>query len=239
MAKKDNTLYYIIGAAILGGAGFLFYRQWKKKKDTPEPIKPLPPSPGPAPVPTPSGPAPASATKISELQNLMIKRYIQLNRDDEYNAAAAKGGWGNKSTAALQYLQPTNFASRGIPNANNIDAWIASIKKDVETTAKEEQTQQTKQKTQAELIALENALLKHLNAKPGVNKIKLLTDVKAAAWQWDAARNRYVSLDETKSFSKGTSYFAKEIWSRGNGTIGPGYANGKRYFIPASAFIAV
>lgn len=220
MAKKDNTLYYLIGAVLLGGASFLFYRQWKKKKDTPQPITPLPPSTGPAPVPTPSGPAPASATKISELQNLMIKRYIQLNRDDEYNAAAAKGGWGNKSTSALQYLQPTNFASRGIPNANNIDAWIASIKKDVETASKEIQQQQQQQKSESESKILAGKYAEHFK-KGGT--LEVLTDFNAVLHKYDAIKNSYIPTKDTKKFfrknkiKKGSTYTS--VINRQNGQI--------------------
>lgn len=220
MAKKDNTLYYLIGAVLLGGAGFLFYRQWKKKKDTPEPITPLPPSPGPAPVPTPSGPAPASATKISELQNLMIKRYIQLNRDDEYNAAAAKGGWGNKSTAALQYLQPSNFASRGIPNANNINAWIASIKKDVENASSEVKKQSEKEIETAKLKKLASQYAKHFQSgKP----IEVLTDFTAILHKYDSVKNSYVPTKDKRNFkaktklTKGSTYTS--MIDRQNGQI--------------------
>lgn len=239
--KKNNTIYYILGAVLLGSAGFFFYRKWKDKK---EPITPTPPGPAPlppTPSPTPSGPSPASSAKITELQNLMIKRYEQLNRKDEYNANDAFNppGWGNKSTNALKYLQPTNFASRGIPNANNIDAWITSIKKDVEIAAKEEvQQQQTAQKT-TDAIALEKKLENHLNSAPGIKKIELLTDVSIKPWKYDDARGRYVLLDEpAKKYYKGTKFVAKDITTRGNGTLGPSVGN-KRYFIPASAFIAV
>jgi len=242
--KKNNTIYYLIGALLLGGAGFFIYRKMKDKDEPITPPGPAPLPPGPAPLPpkpSPSGPSPASSAKITELQNLMIKRYEQLNRKTEYNANDAFNppGWGNKSTNALKYLQPTNFASRGIPNANNIDAYITSIKKDVETAAKEVQQQQTKQQTQTDLIALANSMEKHLNAKPGKNKIKLLADAKAYAFQWDNARKRYVLLDTFKNFSKGNTFVAKDIVNRGNGTLGIKYSDGKRYFIPASTFIAI
>jgi hypothetical protein len=241
MQKKSNTIYYLIGAVILGAAGFLWYRNMKKKSEPLEPVKPLPPGPSPAPAPTPTGPSAAPATKITELQNLMIKRFSQLNKESEYdkNAAFNPPGWGAKSTAALAYLQPSNFKSRGVPNSSNIDQWIASIKKDVETAAKEEATQQTAKKTRTDLISLEKALKKHLDAPTGSKKIKLLTDVTVKPFQYDQARGRYVLLDESpRKFTKGTIFKASEIWTRGNGTLGPGSGD-KRYFIDASAFLAV
>lgn len=215
-----------------------FTNQYKKKK---EPISPpLPPTPTPTPTPTPSGVSPAPANKITELQNLMIKRYEQLNKPTEYdkNAAFNPPGWGNLSTNALKYLQPTNFGSWGIPNANNIDKWIASIKKDVEIASKEiVQQQQTAQKT-TDAIALEKKLINHLNAAPGINKIELLSNVSAKPWKYDDARGRYVLLDESaKTFYKGTKFVAKEITGRGNGTLGPSSGT-KRYFISSNAFIA-
>ena len=89
MQKKSNTIYYLIGAVILGAAGFLWYRNMKKKSEPLEPVKPLPPGPSPAPAPTPTGPSAAPATKITELQNLMIKRFSQLNKESEYDKNAA------------------------------------------------------------------------------------------------------------------------------------------------------
>lgn len=235
MAKKSNTIYYVIGAVILGGAGYLFYDNWKKKKDEPTP-SPEPPSPGPSPAPKPSpGPSPASATKINELQTLMIKRFVQLNRAGEYDAAAAKGGWGNKSTNALKFLQPANFASRGIPNASNIDFWISSIKKDVETAAKQEKDIETKKTSDAQLKKLATDLESHLKAKKG-NKIRLLADTTAIKTQFDKARGFYFPLGDTKKFFKGAKYSIDEIINRGNGTLGIKVGD-FRYFVPASMFI--
>lgn len=222
MQKKDNTLYYIIGAAILAGAGFVFYRQWKNKKDTPIiPPTPQPPTPTPTPQPAPKPqPAPASSSKIAELQNLMIKRYIQLGRDSEYNAASAKGGWGNLSTSALQYLQPSNFTSRGIPNASNIDAWIISIKKDVENAASEVKKQSEKEIETAKLKALATQYAKHFQSgKP----IEVLTDFKAILHKYDSVKNSYVPTKDTKDFKAKTKLTKGNIYSsmidRRNGQI--------------------
>ena len=237
MQKKSNTIYYLIGAVILGAAGFLWYRNMKKKNEPLEPPKPLPPGPSPAPAPKPGpvGPTPASSAKIAELQNLMIKRFVQLNRAGEYDAAAAKGGWGNKSTNALKFLQPANFASRGIPNASNIDFWISSIKKDVETAAKQEKDIETKKTSDAQLKKLATDLESHLKAKKG-NKIRLLADTNAIKTQFDKARGFYFPLGDTKKFFKGAKYSIDEIINRGNGTLGIKVGD-FRYFVPASMFI--
>jgi hypothetical protein len=217
MIKKDNTLYYLIGIAVLGGAGFLFWQNWKKKQSTPTPIPEPTPTPTPAPIP---GPTPAPSSKIAELQNLMIKRYIQLNRDNEYNAASAKGGWGNLSTNALKYLQPGNFASRGIPNASNIDAWINSIKKDVETAASEVKKQTEKESETAKLKKLASQYAKHFQlGKP----IEVLTNFTGIMHKYDSVKNSYVPTKDTRVFkaktilTKGSTYTS--MIDRQNGQI--------------------
>lgn len=239
MQKKDNTLYWIIGAAIVAGAGYFIYTGMKNKDKPIEPPQPGPspgpsPGPGPAPKPKPVGPAMASAAKIDELQKLMIRRFVQLNRSGEFDAAAAKGGWGSKSATALEKLQPQNFINLGNVNASNVDKWIAAIKKDVETAAAEQQKIQTKKTTDAQQIKLADALEKHLQTKG--KKIRLLSDVTGIKHQYDNARGYYLPLGDTKKFYKGAKYDKDEIINRGNGTLGIKVGD-FRYFIPASQFI--
>lgn len=215
MAKKDNTLYYVIGAAIVGVVGYFGYNYYQKKKDQQTP------TPEPTPTPTPEGkkqitPTAASAAKISELQKSMIRRFVQLNRSSEYDESAAKGGWGNKSRTALKTLQPSNYATQGDPNANNINFWINSINKDIETAAKESANLKTKQATTDELKKLSKGIVDYL-AKGG--KAKTIVEFTAVKHQYDTVKKTYVPLNETKKFSTGKVYEANELFDRGNGQI--------------------
>ena len=215
--KKDNTLYYLLGAAIVGVIGYFGYDYYKKKQETPTPT----PTPEPTPTPTPkrkrqTTPTAASAAKISELQKAMIRRFVQLNRSGEYTESDAKGGFGNKSRTALKTLQPTNYATKGDPNASNIDFWITSINKDIETAANESAQQKTKQATTAELRKLSKGIVDYL-AKGG--KARTIVEFTAVKHQFDAVKKTYVPLNETKKFSKGKVYEANELFDRGNGQI--------------------
>jgi hypothetical protein len=217
MAKKDNTLYYLLGAAIVGVVGYFGYDYYKKKQGTPTPT----PEPTPTPTPKPerkrqTTPTAASAAKISELQKAMIRRFVQLNRSGEYTESDAKGGFGNKSRTALKTLQPNNYASKGDPNASNIDFWITSINKDIETAANESAQQKTKQATTSELKKLSKGIVDYL-AKGG--KARTIVEFTAVKHQFDAVKKTYVPLNETKKFSKGKVYKAKELFDRGNGQI--------------------
>ena len=117
-------------------------------------------------------------------------------------------------------MQPTNFASRGIPNANNIDAWIASIKKDVETASKEIQQQQQQQKSESESKILAGKYAEHFK-KGGT--LEVLTDFNAVLHKYDAIKNSYIPTKDTKKFfrknkiKKGSTYTS--VINRQNGQI--------------------
>jgi hypothetical protein len=215
--KKDNTVYYLLGAAIVGVVGYFGYNYYQKQKDQQTPT----PTPEPTPTPTPQGkrqttPTAASAAKIIELQKAMIRRFVQLNRSGEYTESDAKGGFGSKSRTALKTLQPSNYASKGDPNASNIDFWITSINRDIETAANESAQQKTKQATTDELKKLSKGIVDYL-AKGG--KARTIVEFTAVKHQFDAVKKTYVPLNETKKFSKGKVYEANELFDRGNGQI--------------------
>jgi hypothetical protein len=218
MAKKDNTLYYLIGAAIVGVVGYFGYKEYQKKKETP--------TPEPTPEPTPdqkqkkektqTTPTAASAAKINELQKAMIRRFVQLNRSSEYTENDAKGGFGGKSRTALKTLQPQNYESKGDPNAGNIDFWITSLNKDIESDAKESADQKTKQTSNDELKKLSKGIVDYL-AKGG--KAKTIVEFTAVKHQYDTVKQTYVPLNETRKFSKGKVYESDELVDRKNGQI--------------------
>ena len=216
MAKQNNTLYYILGAAVVGVVGYFAYNKYKQGK------QPETPTPEPTPEPqqqkgkTTTKPANASAAKIAELQKAMIRRYVQLNRADAFTDSDAKGGWGNKSRNALKYLQPTNYATKGDPNAGNIDFWITSINKDIETAAKESAALKTKQATTAELKNLSKGIVDYL-AKGG--KAKVISKFTAVKHQFDAVKKTYIPLKDTKTFSEGKVFEDGDLVDRQNGQI--------------------
>lgn len=219
MAKKDNTLYYLIGAAIVIVGGYFGYNEYKKRKGdeipTPEPT-PTPEPKKTTPKQTPSKPTNASAAKISELQKSMIRRFVQLNRANEYTESDAKGGWGNKSRTALQYLQPQNYASKGDPNASNIDFWINSINKDVETAAKESAAMKTKQNTVDQNKKLSKDIVAFVEKGGNARVIVAFTSVKH---QLDAVKNTYIPLSTTRTFNVGKTFGKGDLFDRGNGQI--------------------
>lgn len=213
MAKKNNTLYYLLGAAVLGVVGYFGWEKYKKSKGGETP------TPEPLPEPkekTTTKPANASAAKISELQKAMIRRFVQVDRQNEYTESDAKGGWGNKSRTALQKLQPTNYASKGDPNASNIDFWITSINKDIETAAKESAAMKVKQVSNAQLQKLSKDIVDYL--KKG-GKVKVISKFTAVKHQFDAVKKTYIPLKDTKTFSEGKVFENGDLVDRGNGQI--------------------
>jgi hypothetical protein len=218
MAKKDNTLYYLIGAAVVAVAGYFAYNKYKSKKDADTPTPPTPePTPDPKKGKTQTTPTAASAAKINELQQAMIRRFVQLNRSSEYTENDAKGGFGIKSRTALKTLQPQNYASKGDPNASNIDFYITSINKDIETAAKESADLKTKQTSNAELKKLSAGIVDYLDKQEG--KAKTIVEFTAVKHQFDTVKKTYVPLNETKKFSKGKVYESGELVDRQNGQI--------------------
>jgi len=223
MKRKINTTYILLGAGLAVGA--LFALLTRKKKPTPEPI-----TPEPTPKPTPQKEKPVNISgKIAQLQNLMIKRFEQLNRSTEYNAAAARGGWGNLSTAALKKLQPANLAAKGIPTAQNIDFWIASINKDVETAAKEIQSQQQKKKSDSELTKLSEQYAAHFNAG---KDLQIATNFTAVEHVFDNVKQSWRPTDKSRNFYKGNKFNKNGTYnraqSRGNGQFF--FVDGSKYF---------
>ena len=214
---KDKSLIYIIGAVAVGALGYFGYKKYMENKlptPTPEPT----PEPTPTPTPKKKGTTPtnASAAKINELQKLMIRRFVQLNRASEYTESDAKGGWGNKSRTALQYLQRQNYASKGDPNASNIDFWIQAINKDVETAAKESAQMKTKQTSVDQLKKLSKDIVAYL--KTG-GRAKVINDFTSVKHQFDAVKKTYIPLSETKTYRKGLSFGDGDLVDRGNGQI--------------------
>jgi hypothetical protein len=211
--KKTNTIYYIIGAAILGVGGFYAYKKFFKKDEEL-------PTPEPTPKPTPAPPQKtsnvASAAKIAEMQNLMIKRFEQLGRASEYNAAAAKGGWGQKSRNAIAILMPTNAKNLGEPTAANIDVYIKALTADVQTKAAQIKSQETTQKTTSENKKLAAAIFKH---SEGGGTVKVLVDFKAPKVIFDKVKNTYIPSTGTMTFTIGDRISKGSLVDRGNGQL--------------------
>lgn len=215
--KKNNTIFYLIGAAIVGVAGFFVYKKYQADKNTEIPTPDQTPTPTPTPENKTKTSTAASAAKISELQNLLIRRFVQLNRSSEYTKDDAKGGFGNKSRNALKTLRPQTYASQGDPNAANIQLYIDSINTDIETAAKESSEQKTKQTSTNDLKKLSKDIVDFVN-KGG--KAKIINDFSAIKHQFDAVKKTYIPLNESKKFLKGQIFFYKgQLIDRGNGQI--------------------
>lgn len=209
--KKTNKIYYIIGAAILGVGGFYAYKKFFKKDEE------LPtPEPTPIPAPPQKTTNVASAAKIAEMQNLMIKRFEQLGRSSEYNAAAAKGGWGQKSRNAIAILMPTNAKNLGDPTAANIDVYIKALTADVQTKAAQIKSQETAQKTTEENKKLAAAIFKH---SEGGGTVKVLVDFKAPKVIFDKVKNTYIPTTGTMTFIIGDRINKGYLVNRGNGQL--------------------
>lgn len=215
---KNKKLYYTIGAAILAIGGYVAYRQYKKKNEelpTPEP-EPLPPVKE-KPKVTPTKTQSASAAKIAEMQNLMIKRFEQLNRASEYTAAMAKGGWGAKSRAAIAKLMPTNAKNFGDPNADNVDKYISALSKDVQTAAQQEKNLETAQKSADAKKKLATATMTNLE-KGG--KAVLLVKVTSPLLKYDTVKNTYIPISgKTRTFEEGYVFRKGDLFDRGNGQL--------------------
>lgn len=215
IGRKNINLITVLGLSVAAGVLFAVFTGKKKPEPIPEPEQPEQPEPAPKPTP---GTTQASAVKIAELQNLMIKRFEQLNRPTEYNASAARGGWGNLSATALKTLQPANYAAKGNPNAQNIDFWINAIKKDVETAAKEIQTQQQKKKSEADLIKLAEQYAAHFNAG---KSLQIAADFTAVEHVFDNVKRSWIPTANTRKFFKGNKFKKtgtyKRAQPRGNG----------------------
>lgn len=214
--KKTKSLYYIIGAAIVGVGGYFAYNKFFKKENetpTPEPTPTPTPTPQPKPVKTTTA---ATPTQIAEMQNLMIKRFEQLGRANEYNAAAAKGGWGKKSRDAIAILMPTNARILGDPTAANIDVYLRALRSDVAVKAAQIKFQETAQKTTAENKKLAAAIVAH-NKKGGT--VKVLTEFKAPKVIFDTVKNTYIPADGFMRFVQGEKIGKDKLFDRGNGQI--------------------
>jgi len=210
---KDKNIMYIVGAAIVGVLGYFGYKKYKENQQptpTPEPIAPEPNKRQGVPV------IPASAAKIDALQKLMIRRFVQRNIADEYTANDAKGGFGNKSKAALQKLQPINYASKGAPNAGNIDFYIDSLTKDIATAANDIQQNKSKQTSIDNLKKLSKAIVDYLKNN---GRAKVINEFTAVKHQFDAVKKTYVPLSQTKTFKKNLVFNNGDLVDRQNGQI--------------------
>jgi hypothetical protein len=214
--SKNKTIIYIVGATILGLLGFAAYNQYEKNQ-LPKPE----PTPEPTPETTPetkkNKPAtPVSAAKIEQLQKLMIRRFIQLGRENEYTESDAKGGFGNKSRSALKTLQPTNFESKGDPSSANVDYYINALTKDIEKTSQDQAANKVKQTSTDQLKKLSKDIVTYVNAGGAAKVINEFTAIKH---QLDAVKNTYVPLNATRKFSKGYTFNAGDLVDRQNGQI--------------------
>lgn len=229
MAKKKNIDYLpIIGIAVAGAAGFFIYRYVKNKKGTPTP-EPTPeptPTPTPAPTPktTPKSVAAASAAQKKQLQDLLISLFAKYTgnkiNDFTYTAVEAKGGWGALSERALQIALSAstgNSAYTETLNANNAARYINAVTKVNEIRAKQLKDQQTKQTDKATQQKTAKEIVRLLEA--GGHKAELLVDLTAPAIQFDNVRNTYITLGETRKFSKGTRFTKGDLVERGDGTV--------------------
>jgi hypothetical protein len=211
--KNKKTLYYALGALLVAGAGYFAYTRYKKKnEELPEPE----PQPTPQPSPTPTVTKAASAAKIAEMQNLMIRRFEQLGRSSEYNAAAAKGGWGSKSRTAIAVLMPTNAKNLGDPTAANVDIYIKALSADVATKAAQIKNQETAQQTTEANKKLAAAIVKHSD---GGGTVKVLVNFEAPKVIFDKVKNTYIPTTGTMKFTIGDRISKGSLFNRGNGQI--------------------
>lgn len=233
-AKKTNWYIY----AALAAAAITGYFIWNKSNNGngKEPGA----EPTPEPKPEPSEPKPKIAgkpnkAKATQLQELIVRRFEQLNRANELPKNFADGIWGDKSDAKAKELRPQTFANFGNVTSENVDKWIAAFEADVAAAAKEIQEQKAKQTTAEAQKVLANKLETWLNQSKTAT-IRLLNDVVAIRHEYDAARGRYVVLGDKTTYRKNDTFKASNIINRGNGQIG--IKEGQfRYFINADQFI--
>jgi hypothetical protein len=230
--NKSNWLIYA-ALAVAGFTGFLVYRNWKNNQPQGEPEpQPEPNKGGTTPKPVAGKPSVAKAT---ELQNLIVRRFEQLNRAKELPAKFADGNFGKNSNERLKELRPETFKNFGAVTSGNVDKWIAALNADVAAAAKEISELKAKQTAKTALIDLANKLEQHLKKSPK-STIRLLNTVSATRHEFDAARGVYLPLGEKNTYTKNTVFKANEIVNRGNGQLGI-RAGQFRYFVNSDQFI--
>jgi hypothetical protein len=222
MAKKDNTLLYIVGLGGLAYAGYELYKRYGTKKPPVTPtVEPKmdPGQPEQKTTPsTPKAPSKPSDAKIMQLQELMIQWFRGSTiQNVQYGSAEAKGGWGTKSRTALQTLFPKLYATNGDITPSNIDMYIRVMKENLEKRTIQEKEQKTKQASANELQKLVSRLV-NLNVT-GRRNLKVLVPFTGVKHKFDKARNTYIALGDTKQFSKNQIISAGMTIDRGNGQI--------------------
>lgn len=231
ITKKTNWFLY----AVLAAAGITGYLIWKKNDGGKDPEPEPEPEPKSEPKPQPKVDGKPSKAKATQLQNLIERRYQQLNRSNELGKDFADGNFGDKSNAALKFLRPQTFVNWGNATTANVDQWIKALESDVAIAAKEIAEMKAKQTAKSTLITLANKMEKHLKSRQTAS-IRLLNDVNATRHEYDAARGVYLPLSEKILYPKNSVYRAKDIVNRGNGQLGI-KAGQFRYFINADQFI--
>lgn len=234
--KKSGSIWTPLLIA-LAGLGFYIFNDLKAKP-TPDPTTPEP-TPEPTPQPTPKPQTQQQTTSIPKqkainLQNLILRRFVQLGRENELGKNFVDGSFGDRSNVALQKLRPKTYQTSGRVTSQNIDFYISNLTLDVEKAAKDEKEMKTKQTTQKANIDLANSLLKYVQT-PG-KELRLLNDVTATKTQFDVARNTYLNLNDTRKFFKNSRFGKDRLVNRNDGYIGI-KVDEFRYFVPASQFI--
>lgn len=226
--KKSNIDYFTIaGIAIAGAAGFFVYRYVKKKqgeKKGEEETPTVEPTPEKKTTAKPGITAKANSSQIKKIQDLLISLYSKYTgnkiSDTVYTASEARGGWGNLSENALKVaLSASSGASAYTTplDSSNAERYITAVTKVNEIRANDLKTQQTKQTDKASQIKSANEIVKALNS--GTYNAKLLVDVTSPALQFDAVKNTYRSLGESKKFSKNKVFSSGDLVARGDGSV--------------------
>jgi hypothetical protein len=227
MAKKKFDYLPILGIAVAGAAGFFIYRYVKNKKTPPSPEptpEPTPEEPKSKPKAQPKGVSAATSTQKKQLQDLLISLYSKYTDnkivDTKYTASEAAGGWGRISEGALRLALSASTGENAYTtplDSSNAARYIKAVTAVNADRANQLKTQQTKQTEKSTQVKSAKEIIKLLDT--GNYKAALLVDVTSPAIQFDAVKQTYITLGNTKKFSKGTRFFKGDFVARGDGSL--------------------
>jgi hypothetical protein len=233
MEKKDNTIYYAVGALALAGGAYYAYKKGMFDKIL-----------GKKPSPLTSGTSTTSVVseenKLAAMKNQVQTSYTPLTNPNSYQSkvmkiqddiGAASDGIAGKQTNAM--FKAKYGLDRGDIKPDNIDYYLNQV-----NTKDTLASRQAKAQKAAEALKVAQSVTANVAQKlaafktafnAGAKNFTLVTAYNAPVKLFNAAGGGLVDTGKTKNFSAGRVYATNVSW--GTNTASLSNDGGKTYYV--------